>query len=184
MATALDPRRAGEPRSTEQADCRKFGLVQITGRNPDFPLNQIARNYAYYARSVWAQRDKHVAVVRTEHLWDDLTRLEVLMGGQVSTYGSLPHVQSTQGSENSAVNTEMSADAATALCCVVPDELRVYQSFLAAAVNLRPSDIRESLVALHETCRGGARGSRVPATTRGLVNWDWLAWAQRECQRP
>ena len=199
MAEALDPRRStntndntNEPQkistSSQDADCRKFGLVLVTGQNPDSPMNQIARNYAYYANSVWnretqqqqQQQQQHVAVIRTEHLWSDLTRFEVYLGGNESTYGNVPHVQLTQGSEHSAMHMEFTADAATALCCIVPNELQVYQAFVAAAVNLQSSDVRESLTALHNTCRGAA--ASIPMTTSGLVNWDWMEWATRDCQ--
>ena len=81
------------------------------------------------------------------------------------------------------MTSNLMADGAKALCCALPAEIQLYQAFITAAVNLPSSAVRETLEALHQTCRGGATAI-LPKSQRQLVGWDWTEWQRRECQRP
>ena len=90
-------------------------------------------------------------VVRTEHLWEDLSGIEHLLGGNASVR---PHIYPavTHGSEKFQLKANLSSSAAQDLCCAVEEEVKIYVDLLNQAVNLNNAQRKESILHLKRYC--------------------------------
>ena len=114
-------------------------------------------NYGYYKNwvdKVMKSTNYTILVIRSEHLEEDWTRLEML-------YGGVPRFSSTEKrsrddlfstmrrhNSNSSVNIESYPNLCLALC----REIKVYVTLLSRAINLTPKQLRASLSELEAKC--------------------------------
>lgn len=75
--------------------------------------------------------------MRAEQMWEDLARLDILLGGN-GGFGDMAGFQHTHGSEKAASKSSsaLSNGERQALCCALLDEMKIYQHLLLAATNL------------------------------------------------
>jgi hypothetical protein len=175
MAQKLDPRNGT---LSDPAWCREYGTSTLQGRRRPKTLSHLFFNYGYYASVVWRNRSEHVAVIRTEAMWQDVANLEELLGGNPQRFRQSSFHYS-HGSEAFHIQSGLSDEAAIGLCCVLQQDLQVYTDLIASAVNLRASDVRETLVALLRRC--GVRDIS-GLSDNELVSWSWEEWSEKACK--
>ena len=110
--------------------------------------------YKNWVDKVMKSTNYTILVIRSEHLEEDWTRLEML-------YGGVPRFSSTEKrsrddlfstmrrhNSNSSVNIESYPNLCLALC----REIKVYVTLLSRAINLTPKQLRASLSELEAKC--------------------------------
>lgn len=136
--------------------CKKIGLEVLLGRNfkggAHFKLG-----YQFYKRYTM---DSHpathaVAVIRMEHMFDDMSQLDRALGGT----GDFPEARSggwkyTHGSEkyHFPYISELSPSNTHLLCCLIYMEMEAYQAMILKAINLDHVQKRETLSTLLHHC--------------------------------
>lgn len=98
----------------------------------------MAANLRHYHTNTLAMYPfKETWVVRTDHVYEDLNALEVLLGGEDSQYGGSEFFSSiTKYVDKYLVKQPVQPDVAKLLCCVLIDDLVVYNDVLNRAENL------------------------------------------------
>jgi hypothetical protein len=110
-------------------------------------------NYEYYLKYTLGQRPNHsVAVIRTEHLWEDVILLDQILGG-TGDFGMMEGFKFTHGSENFTTHgNDISTLNRVFLCCLISREMEVYQQMILKALNLDDKQKRETLDKLLGRC--------------------------------
>lgn len=91
--------------------------------------------------------------MRTEKMWNDLARLEELLGGDASYFWSLDQKGNfSRESAQYAVKSGLSQAGIDKICCLVVGDFLKYHELLLAAVNLRPSEKRAAVEAVQRQC--------------------------------
>ncbi len=143
-----------ESRVTEQ--CKQIGLEVLLGRNfkggAHFKLG-----YQYYKRyTMDAHPTTHaVAVIRMEHMFDDISQLDRAVGGT----GEFQEAQSgewkyTHGSEayHFPYISDLSPSNTHLLCCLIYKEMEAYQAMIMKAINLDHVQKQETMSNLLNHC--------------------------------
>lgn len=143
-----------------KTDCVREATELLRGNNASIHLNpHIVWNNRFYANFIPDLNTSEILVLRTEHLWSDWRSLDRLLGGP----GAMPLEDNStlavesHGSESFQVTsgTEEMLEGGLqwlTLCCVVYDELVVYQTLVFRAVNLKPSEMEDTLAVLYRQC--------------------------------
>jgi hypothetical protein len=95
-------------------------------------------DYRHYRNYTLGQKPNHtVAVIRTEHMWDDVIHLDQLLGGK-GYFGKKEGFKFSHGSENYTAphGTDISVSNTVFLCCLIAREIEYYQEMILMAVNL------------------------------------------------
>ena len=113
-------------------------------------------NYQYYAREALGKRSgRPVGVIRTEHLGDDVRRLDAALGGDGMVGNAT--ARHTHGSDAwtgaFAYDNALSPAGRTTLCCLLRDELAAYQDLVLRAFNLDEEQKRDTVTRVLEHCR-------------------------------
>ena len=130
-------------------DCKIFASNVLAGRSGGSRKSHSVGphfhwNYGYYANSTIGQRPNHsVAVVRTEHLWEDTIHLDKLVGG--SGNFSFEGYKFSHGSEKWKENSILSPANAQYLCCQIYEEMIVYQDLILKSFNLNQHQKLETM---------------------------------------
>ncbi|GAX13261.1 hypothetical protein FisN_17Hu198 [Fistulifera solaris] len=104
--------------------------------------NEIAIHMAanlrhYHTNTIALYPYKETWVVRTEHVYDDLNALELLLGGESDQYGGNEFFASlTKHVDEFLVKQVVPQHTAKLLCCVLIDDLIVYSDVLNRAGNM------------------------------------------------
>ncbi|KAL7546474.1 hypothetical protein ACHAWF_009806, partial [Thalassiosira exigua] len=110
--------------------CKELGEMVMQGKSLAGG-NHFRHNYQYYRDYTLGNKPNHsVAVIRTESMWDDTVQLDQMLGGSGQVKGmGLKH---THGSEKytSSFNKTLSGPDKIYLCCLIYDEINVYQSLV------------------------------------------------------
>jgi hypothetical protein len=81
-------------------------------------------NYGYYAnQSIHRFPGKEVYVIRTEHLWDDFSDIDSMLGGKGTGF---KRERTNKGKRK----LSLSRQSRTNLCCALVNELVVYEEIL------------------------------------------------------
>lgn len=212
LAQALDPRhdRAGisdffdEAATGNPYDCHHLGLGVVQGTLAVDALKRFEYNYRYYLESTKTTRKEdgpdrrflpnkrvknlkgqvRIAVIRTENLWGDVARFEAMLGGSPDQFLEMErqNYRVSHGSEEYAVTSSVDDEGATALCCVIWDELQAYQDLTVVAVNLQEAEKAETLRVLHKRC-GNSHESK-QSSLQELSAWEWEDWAESSVCQP
>ena len=174
-------------------------LVNETRRESNPMVGHVTLNYGYYYRRTLAKHpSKDVVALRTEHLWEDLQGLEILVGGNATIHGTeTGHKSQTHGSskfvrsatidgtttttgddDETGDGDGLAAERTRALCCAIASEIAIYRELIERATNLSGEQKKESLDALADKCgddmdRCGGGGSGAAAAT---INSGWDQW--------
>ena len=184
VAAALDPRRTSPG---VHCSCADLGLYLITGQMETVFLEHFYYNYRRYAERALASayslgiKHKHVAVVRTNALWSDMSRLESLMGGPDGRFDKAEQsdYKVTHGGELYEISTGVDEQGAIALCCLLWDDVRVYSNLILRAINLNATEKMDTLKPVFRDC-GIHRVNRF--SWDDFVKWSWYDWTQRDCR--
>ena len=138
-------------RNLSSVECSKMGVSSLLGKIRTGGLH-FEFNYEYYMKYTLGQRPNHaVAVVRTEHMWEDVVHLDQVLGG-TGNFGKMDGFKFTHGSENYTGTTDISTSNTVFLCCLISREMEVYQQMILKAVNLDDKQKRDSLKDLLGRC--------------------------------
>ena len=172
-----DLARAVTTTSGTSNHCREIALALLEGRARYDPLPHFSCNYGYYLNRVQSDQPKAVAVLRTENQWEDLGRLESLLGGNPSRYlEPEKQVKYTHGSESFQLQSGISPEGAKALCCVLHGDIQVYHGLITSAVNLKGSEKDETLRSLLVHC-----GVNETLSNAQVWEWRWKSWHDESC---
>jgi hypothetical protein len=163
LATAME-------RADPQNNCYAAGLDTLIGSGHPKVAPQLRFNYAYY-HNMTSRRypERPVLALRTEHLWDDVKRVDRLLGGS----GIFPRAGEarTWGSEQYHVHEGLSPSGVRTFCCILAAELQIYEILLREAVNLSPSEKEMTLIKVYDQCGLNA------ASVNGKEHFEWVEWA-------
>lgn len=162
------------------SSCRRLGRATLQGspaRRGSF--SHFRYNYQYYTRSVWSDRNKPIAVIRTEALWTDVARIEGQLGGDPRRFlGHNEPLKITHGSESFERKSGVSNRGAIAICCTIRKEMQVYHDLIAAAVNLNTEEKQVTLRRLFDHCDVADRNIMSPET---FFAFQWESWHHAQC---
>ena len=144
---------------TTISSCKQIGLSVIGGNQKikGIWLNtggHFQYNYQYYTNysinSEWGANHS-IAVVRTEHMWDDVKQLDILLGG--SGNFTMDGTKKTHGSEKYKYSSDISTSNVNYLCCFLYKEMESYQYMILNAFNLMNVQKVETLMNLYQHCQ-------------------------------
>jgi hypothetical protein len=110
-----------------------------TGRMEPWSFSEHAKmNLAWYeGQTVKQFPDKPILVVRLEHLWNDISMLDIMLGGN-GDFGNRTGLRETHGSHVYLKGVkELSVVHYQKLCCILLDEMAIYYRLLTRAANLK-----------------------------------------------
>ena len=135
-------------------ECSHWAWAAVQGNMPADYHN--AYNYDWYAHRILHDphnKDADVFVLRVEHLEQDWTTIDTMLGGD----GSFPATMATK--QNSAsikplrITNHNTTDVGIQnLCRALCDEIQVYKQLLVRAINLEADDIDASMEELRQQC--------------------------------
>jgi len=133
-----------------EIQCRTLGENVLKGKTfgggPHFKLN-----YNFYNDYTIKKYINHsVAVIRTEYMWDDIIKLEQALGGS----GDFKNVgfKHSHGSEKYELDARISIPNTIYLCCLLHEDIDIYQQLILKSINLNEMQKRESLSNLITRC--------------------------------
>jgi Sulfotransferase family len=126
--------------------CQRIARIVLKGAHPKVKhINvHLLDNYQfYYQRTIERNPTKDVLAIRTEHLWDDLKELDVAMGGpgEFENEGEVVNRNRKNQRNMYTISTptfqddERQQSQLRNLCCILVDEMKIYQEILNRAVN-------------------------------------------------
>lgn len=119
-------------------ECSTIGVYALLGRIGSCG-NHFQFNYEHYWKYAIGQSpDRSVAVVRMEHMWDDISLLDQHLGG-TGNFG-------TDGGSNISDTNRIF------LCCLIAREIDIYQQLILKAWNLHANQKRDSLTDMFNQC--------------------------------
>ena len=118
-------------RNGTSVECSRMGVNALLGKIRTGGIH-FQFNYEHYLKYTLGQRPNHaVAVIRTEHMWEDVIHLDQVLGG-TGNYGKVEGFKFTHGSENftGAHSTGISTSNTVFLCCLISREMEIYQQMI------------------------------------------------------
>jgi hypothetical protein len=140
--------------TTTGMSCSEIAWMGIRGEAPATESSHLHYNYHYYAnRTIQQFPDNEVMVVRTEHLWDDMNRIERKLGGKnilrKEDYGGDGTHQSFRFKNKTHL---LSLENQHILCCAIQGEISIYADLIARATNLDKGSRHDTLTTLWNKC--------------------------------
>jgi hypothetical protein len=142
-------------------DCSIIGMDALLGRFNSCG-NHFQFNYEHYWKYAIGQRPNHsVAVVRMEHMWDDISQLDQLLGGTGDfgtvqgtkiTHRKISNKTTLSGTDGGSNSTRISDTNRIFLCCLIAREINIYQQLILKAWNLHANQKRDSLTDMFNRC--------------------------------
>jgi hypothetical protein len=170
----------------ENVDCSHLARLYITGKAPVFPIPHLFYNYHHYVSRVLEAYDpsmrRELFGIRTEHLWEDFTALNAMIGGRNSvadnSHSDTRPVKLTHGSEKyrSSSSSSLSSSAYERLCCLLKDELFRYRDLVRRLWNLDESTKYATIQELAQKC-----GMLENVSSGSIQGADWVSlWSTWE----
>ena len=162
------PLNKSRQKQSRQQMCYKLAHEMMQGvGGPNGMAGHLHCDYQYYAAlTTQVQPNKPVLVARTEHLWQDLSNIDQLLGGtgqafhnqiEVEQYEKTRKQQAQQQPQQSQPHyhkDELSPQGYQILCCHLQDEIAVYQQWLQKAINLQDHEKYDSMQKVLQQCVG------------------------------
>ena len=147
--------------STSSSYCRQSIRGMISGGTERYRKQSTHAyfNYAHY-RNVTIQRlesqlekkKKEIFVIRTEHLWQDASSLDIQLNG-TGNYNTTDRKNVTHGSENYHEHTStLSKLGYERICCMLIDEINVFEDILYRGENLSMKDKIDTIREVERKC--------------------------------
>lgn len=142
--------------STNATKCTKMGIDTLTGKGNSYWLPggwHFGLNYHFYKKNTMDKFANHsIATIRTEHMWDDVEKLDKLLGGtgEFGASGS----RHTHGSEKykQGYSSDLSLSNAIFLCCLIWKEIETYQDMILKSFNLDNAEKMKAMFDLLNRC--------------------------------
>lgn len=138
--------------------CKQQGLSALEGHKKHRMGPHFTWGYARYwdAISMDQHPNRTIAVIRTEQLWEDMSNLDVAVGG--SGHDFLQEGKAVKHVSHEKYKTELSPINTKYLCCIMHRDIDTYQTLILRAANLEDTQKRETLDALYSHCDVGSTG--------------------------
>eukprot|EP00438_Fugacium_kawagutii_P014173 Skav207939 [mRNA] locus=scaffold108:149194:149781:+ [translate_table: standard] len=133
---------------TFQDQCRAVARELISGQ--DIERSHFRFGYEFIAPKVLEIKHRDIFVVRYEHLWDDYSRIDSLLGGR----GVRPLEAHLKNFSAKADSSTLDSPGRTALCQLLCREIYYYKVLLLASRNLNSTEVQQSWDELELNCRG------------------------------
>lgn len=133
----------------------------VTGLSPDY--GHMTANYQFYTKGLKLSAEtRNVFVIRTEHLWEDVSRIDTLVGGTgnfSNVQGKIVNQQTTniheknKGLTKSTRNATLVSDASfkqvrllvpIPFCCALLPDMLTFRSIVNRADNLNEEEKQET----------------------------------------
>lgn len=177
---------AGQP---TPSDCVHIAHTMLTGGGTASDemarmCYHLARNYGFYTQmTTKVYPEKEIIVVRTEHLWQDLRRLDVMLGGDGKSYEE--NLMNDHGrSSTYKYRSTISSETKQLLCCGLLVEIQIYESLIVKATNLKYNDKVDTMNDLLLDCSGHDDGRSLPSSSSSLrweASFSWSNWSAKYC---
>lgn len=135
-------------------ECSHWAWAAVLGNMPADYHN--AYNYDWYAHRLLRDPQNAYAdvfVLRVEHLEQDWTTVDRLLGGTGEYPSTLKSRQNDASIKPLRVSNHNTTDVGLQnLCRALCEEIQIYKQFLLRAVNLQPEDLEESMKELRRQC--------------------------------
>ena len=145
---------------TSITKCKRLAEQVMKGQN-SAGVSHFKYNYQYYQNYTLGKQPNHsIAVIRMENMWDDVIKLDRMLGGAGNDVKGIG-TQHTHGSErySSSSNKTLSFANTLYLCCLMYKEIDVYQTLVLRASNLNATQKEETLSKLLDHCHVREMGS-------------------------
>ena len=174
MADLLELASQGTKKlSKKQRRCFDTARRTLVGQGSTLAASHLRMNYNYYHGLSTAQYpDRPVLVLRTEQLWEDLSRVDRMLGG-AGVFENAGIVY-THGSQSHVVHTDLSSRGKEVVCCYLASEMQLYEELLRRAINLFPVEMDATMGAVYRECGWGREGFEKEFSS-------WSAWARIKC---
>ena len=140
-------------------DCAQLARSYLLGHGPIFPIPHFAYNYQHYQTKALNNLEygqKEWFAVRTEHLWQDFSKLNYYLGGGTTPTVLQQPIKLTHGSERyynmSSASPILSTQTYQQLCCLLHQELSIYMEILFQSWNLDVSEKLDTIHSLAQKC--------------------------------
>ena len=169
-------------------NCTSLGMEVLHGgvksRTSLTVMEHSAFNYKYYVHEIHEKfPTKEIFVVRTEHLWDDISKLDKMLHGTGYIYHNT--TKKDHGSSNYAITNDLTPEGAKILCCPLYKELYYYQKLISLATNLQYIEKYDTLLNSYTKCDvniGDHDGDIIANKTSGILpQKDWSTWHRESC---
>jgi hypothetical protein len=181
IATLLQRGSNGTTFTAQQQECKGLGLKAILGSAIKQACGHCGMNYRFYNQEVIARHPGHdIWVIRTEHLWDDVSRIDQLLGGS-GNFSTVAGARHTHNSEAHTVNTALSENGMQTVCCYLAGEIQLYQDWIVSAVNLFPSEKEEAMHVVFHQC-GVVTNTDGRQFSSSSSTFSWIEWTEKSPQ--
>jgi hypothetical protein len=141
----------------------------IRGEAPPVESRDLFYNYQHYAnRTINAHPGKEIMVVRTGHMWEDLSIIERRLGGDTI----MEFYDGDEAHENFTFPniTSISTESQHILCCAIQEEVGIYVDLITRATNLDASSRQETFESLWKKCGANSMTKLASACTLTMTN--------------
>lgn len=136
--------------SNEQRMCRRLARRMLEGKGPNTPNPHMWYNYFFYHNKTVARYpEKEMFGVRTTHEWEDIIALDKAVGG-TAEFRKKGHAAS-HGSEK-YYPSPLSEEAYHKLCCVLNDEIALYEDLIHRVLNFDDTVKQECIDEVRQKC--------------------------------
>ena len=155
---------------TQRVDCRRIAREAAMG-SYSTGFQHMYYNYDYYVnKTIRAFPETEIFGVRTEQEWEDMTALDIYLGGTGQFKRKGTHV--SHGSEFYDPSP-LSSVAYQKLCCVLEHEIQVYIELINRVDNLDDTAKVEGIDLIKEKCNIASSWSEWRAQCRNQIDKDW-----------
>jgi hypothetical protein len=154
--------------------CQKLGERVLQGKQLYRGMQHFDKGFHHYMQYTMVKRpDIPVVVVRTEHLWEDATKLAHAMGDNETKFELHTNAGITTKRKVPSSNINL-----VGICCQIIHDLEAYQRIILSAVNLNTAEKEESL-------RGSLEECGIHNYNKNNVQdpFDWNGWHAHNCRR-
>ena len=135
-------------------ECSHWAWATVQGNMPADYHN--AYNYDWYAHRMLydsQSNNSYLFALRMEHLEEDWTKLDRMLGGTGYFPSSLATRQNSAETKHLRIHSHNTTDIGMQnLCRALCEEIQVYKQLLVHAINLRISDVDTSMDELRKQC--------------------------------
>lgn len=161
--------------------CKYLAITVLKGkRDASLRVNVHLRfNYdRYYAKTVKAFPGKEILAIRTEHMWDDMKALDIATGGP-GFFPGAGTVANKNRENTKRIRKDPTPEQLRALCCVLWEEIELYQEIVNEARNFPYSTKLETMQDLWSTC--GINNKERSQYQAEDLKTHWSQWHQEQC---
>lgn len=183
--------------ATHPQYCQLMAIAVLEAKTPlaNDVNKHLSHNYEYYHKGTLEKfPDKEVLAVRTEHLWDDIEKLDKATGGQgVFTHAGKVKNENIQTQET---KIDPTAEQLRDLCCILWEDIETYQKIVNRARNLDYQSKLQTSQDVWSTCgvnfkereefkvednRTTTSNALAKEENGKIITFSWYKWHDKKC---